>query len=101
MTHDIHRTLGLAALAILNGTQAAEDRLTPAQREEMRHLIEQGAKFALFITNDGRAVTAELAVIAKEAPAPFDRALLRLAGPIEAAAAPPGSVQVVDRMRLD
>lgn len=102
MNEDLHRALGLATLAILQATQCAKDRLTPEQRAHFEARMADGSgRLVLVITNDGFQVHAELALAAKEPSEFFDAALLRLDGPVEAAAKSPGEVSVTDRRGLN
>lgn len=98
MSNDIHRTHGLATLAILQATEAAHKRLTPEQIEQINRRLSDGSgRIALFVTNDGHAVHVELSLIPANSESPFSQKILSLDGPVIAAAAVPGSVTVVDR----
>lgn len=98
MSNDIHRTHGLATLAILQATEAAQERLTPEQIAEVKSRVDDGSgRLALFVTNDGQNIHIELSLIPSEHKSVFTKTLLTLDGPVIAAAATPGSVRVVDR----
>lgn len=101
-TDDLHQAHAFAVLAILQAAQCAQDRLAPAQLEQLRARVADGSgKFALFVSNDGETVHAELALLANTAPSPFDQSMLVLDGPVASPAAAPGTVALVDRGRLN
>ena len=99
---DLHQAHAFAVLAVLQSTQCAQDRIAPDQLEELRRRIADGSgKFALFVTNDGETVHAELALLASDAPSPFDQTMLVVDGPVASPAAAPGTVALVDRGRMN
>jgi hypothetical protein len=91
----------MTTLALLQLYEAAEARLTPDQLAQVNRLVDSGeGVIALFASNDGHTVHVELAVVPRGTQ-PFQQALLRLDGPVAAAAAPPGAVRVIDRGEMN
>jgi hypothetical protein len=99
---DLQAALSAAIRAILWANEAATARLTPEQVAEVkRRITDRTHKLALFITNDGVQATAELAVIDAKAGDVFTQHLLKLYGPILAAAVPAEAVRAVNLQSLN
>jgi hypothetical protein len=99
--NDLQEAHALAVLAILQAYGAAVPRLTQEQTAQVHRRVESGeAVLALSVTNDGKTVHVELALIPRDSK-PFTNAPLRLDGPVMAVAAAPGSLPMVDHNSLN
>jgi hypothetical protein len=97
MSNALHRTHGLATLAILQAYEAAQAKMTGAQIASVDRSLDDGTgRLALLVTNDGQTVHVELALAPNNAKG-FDKAILRLEGPVTAAGMPSECVEVVER----
>lgn len=101
MSNAIHRTHGLSVLAILQAYEAAQRQMPPEQIEEVNTRVDSGTGvLALLITNDGKAVHVELALMPKDG-VKFNKAILRIDGPVMSAATPAEMVEIVDRNTMN
>lgn len=98
----LHQALRLAAAALMQATQFAEGRLTPAQVDEItRGLADGSRRLALFVSRDDAQVHAELALIGADVPTVFDNAIVRFDAPMAAVFAEAERVSTVDRGKLN
>lgn len=101
MSNAIHRAHGLSALAVLQAYEAAQSNMTKEQIAEVNRRMDDGTGvLALLVTNNGTHVHAELALMPYNGPK-FDKALLRIDGPVTSAAASADAVEVVDRNTMN
>lgn len=99
---DLHEALRLAVLAILQTNSAAQARLTPEQNAEVHRKLDDGSgRIALFVSTDGHQAHVELALIDAGVQSVFSQQMLKLDGPLAAAAAPAGSTKLIDRGALN